>query len=249
MTKLKALIVDDEHHCRENLKMVIDDFCPEVEVLGLANSAQEARELLIKHSPDVIFLDVMMPNEDGFAFLKSLEKREFAVVFTTAHNEFALKAIKASAVDYLEKPINIEELQLAISKLKPSQKTENSGIQAFLKQLSQQDSQKKIAVPTSDGLTLINTEEIIHLDADESYTTIYLSNGKRLVSSKTIKIYEEHLPKSDFYRIHKSHIINVTHHLLEFSRSQGNMAVMSNGKHIPVSRRKVAEFVEHISTF
>jgi len=249
MTKLKALIIDDEHHCRENLKMVIDDFCPELEVIGLANGANEGRDLLKLHSPDVIFLDVMMPNEDGFAFLKSLNKREFSVIFTTAHNEFALKAIKASAVDYLEKPINIEELQTAISKLQPNQKKDNPGIQEFLEKLSQHDSQKKIAVPTRDGLTLINTNEIIHLDADESYTTIYLSNGKRLVSSKTIKIYEEHLPKSDFYRIHKSHIINVTHHLLEFSRSEGNMAIMSNGKHIPVSRRKVAEFVEHISTF
>lgn len=249
MNELKTIIIDDEHHCRENLKMILEDFCPEIEVLALASGAEEARELLKTHSPDVIFLDVMMPNEDGFEFLKSLEKREFSVIFTTAHNEFALKAIKASAVDYLEKPINIEELQTAVSKLKPNQQIENLGIQEILEKMVRQKSQKKIAVPTSDGLTLINTDEIIHLDADESYTTLYLSNGSRLVSSKTIKIYEEHLPKSDFYRIHKSHIINVAHHLLEFSRSEGNMAVMSNGKHIPVSRRKVADFVEHISTF
>lgn len=249
MTKLKALIVDDELHCRENLKMLVDEFCPEVEVLALAQNAAEARSLLTEHKPDVVFLDVMMPNEDGFGFLKSLDKREFAVVFTTAHNEFALKAIKASAVDYLEKPINIEELQTAVSKLKPTEQTDNLGIQELLQKISTANAQKKIAVPTSDGLTLINTEEIIHLDADESYTTIYLENGKRLVSSKTIKVYEDNLPKSDFYRVHKSHIINVTHHLKEFSRAEGNMAVMSNGKHIPVSRRKVAEFVEHISTF
>jgi len=248
MTKLTAIIVDDELHCRENLKMLIEEFCPQIEILGLASSAVEAKLLLEEKTPDVLFLDVMMPNTDGFGLLKSIENRTFDVVFTTAHNEFALKAIKESAIDYLEKPINIEELQAAARKIVPKDETQNTKLDELLNKISPSES-KKLAVPTSDGLTMLNTKEIIHLDASESYTTIYLETGKRLVSSKTIKVYEEHLPKNDFYRVHKSHIINVTYHLKEFSRTQGNMAIMSNGKHIPVSRRKVAEFVEHISTF
>ncbi len=252
MTELKALIVDDEMHCRENLKMLVDDFCEGVSVCALARSAEEARGLVIEHKPDVVFLDVMMPNEDGFAFLKSIVDRKFSVIFTTAHNEFALKAIKESAVDYLEKPINIDELISAVNKLQKSDskpQIDVSALDAIIKKASSSQKPQKLAVPTSHGLVMVNTEEIIHLEASESYTTLFLSTGKRLVSSKTIKIYEDHLSSTDFYRVHKSHIINVTHHLQEFNRTEGNMAIMSNGTHVPVSRRKVTEFVDFISTF
>lgn len=252
MTELKALIVDDEMHCRENLKMLVDDFCEGVSVAALAHSAAEARTLVEEHKPDVVFLDVMMPNEDGFAFLKSIVDRSFSVIFTTAHDEFALKAIKESAVDYLEKPINIDDLMAAVAKLqtkKPAPAVDLNQLDALIKQASVSTKPQKLAVPTSHGLVMVNTEEIIHLEASESYTTLFLSTGKRLVSSKTIKVYEDHLSPSDFYRVHKSHIINVSHHLKEFNRTEGNMAIMSNGTHVPVSRRKVTEFVDFISTF
>ncbi len=252
MGELKAIIVDDEMHCRENLKMLVEDFCPNISVLALAESASEAREKIIEFEPDVVFLDVMMPNEDGFSLLKSLKNRAFSIIFTTAHNEFALKAIKESAVDYLEKPINIDELQAAVQKLqKPndSSSISFSKIDQLLKSAGSSGKPQKLAVPTSTGLVMVNTEEIVHLEASESYTTLFLSTGKRLVSSKTIKVYEDHLPIADFYRVHKSHIINVTHHLKEFSRTEGNMAIMSDGTHVPVSRRKVTEFVDFISTF
>lgn len=253
MRDLNAVIVDDELHCRENLKMLVEDFCPGVNVLAVAENAIDAREKISTHNPDVVFLDVMMPNEDGFSLLKSFKDRDFSVIFTTAHNEFALKAIKESAVDYLEKPINIDELQLAVSKLKKIPKEPDidlSKIDELLRSAaSANQKSQKIAVPTSSGLVMVTTKEIVHLEASESYTTLFLSTGNRLVSSKTIKVYEDHLPASDFYRVHKSHIINVTHHLKEFNRTEGNMAIMSNGTHVPVSRRKVTEFVDYISTF
>lgn len=251
MRKLKAVIVDDEMHCRENLKMLIDDFCPEIEVLDVAHSAADARDKVALLKPDVVFLDVMMPNEDGFAFLKSISNRDFSVVFTTAHNEFALKAIKESAVDYLEKPIHIDDLQAAAKKLAQNNEPESINL-AQLSQMLQQgveNKNPKLAVPTSTGLVMIDTHELVHLEASESYTTLYLSTGKRLVSSKTIKVYEDHLSTTDFFRVHKSHIINVQDHLKEFNRMEGNMAIMSNGQHVPVSRRKVTEFVDFISTF
>ena len=252
MAELKTIIVDDEMHCRENLKMLVEDFCDGVTVAGLAKSAEEARSLVEEHKPDVVFLDVMMPNEDGFAFLKSMVNRDFAVIFTTAHDEFALKAIKESAVDYLEKPINIDELMTALAKLQKSKTislVDLTQLDVLIKKAAGSSKPQKLAVPTSNGLVMVNTEEIIHLEASESYTTLFLSSGKRLVSSKTIKVYEDHLSTSDFYRVHKSHIINVSQHLREFSRTEGNMAIMSNGTHVPVSRRKVTEFVDFISTF
>ncbi len=252
MSKLRAVIVDDEMHCRENLKMLVEDFCENIEVLATAENATDAKEKIKSLEPDVVFLDVMMPNGDGFSVLKSFENRDFSVIFTTAHNEFALKAIKESAVDYLEKPINIDDLQTAVNKLQKTEGKEDislSKINALIQSASSNNNPQKLAVPTSNGLVMVNTEEIIHLEASESYTTLFLSTGKRLVSSKTIKVYEDHLSEKDFYRVHKSHIINVTHHLKEFNRTEGNMAVMSDGTHVPVSRRKVTEFVDYISTF
>ncbi len=254
MSQLTALIVDDELHCRENLKMLIEEFCPELTILGLAENAAQAVEKINELNPDVVFLDVMMPNGDGFSVLSQFKERNFSVVFTTAHNEFALKAIKESAVDYLEKPINIDELQSAVGKLSKGSSTSQinlTELSAMLQSASEKASSanRKLAVPTSHGIQLINHEEIIHLEASESYTTLYLSSGKRVVSSKTIKVYEDHLPEADFYRVHKSHIINVANHLREFNRTEGNMAVMSDGTHVPVSRRKVTEFVDFISTF
>jgi len=252
---IRAIIIDDEMHCRENLKMLIEDFNEGIEVLGLASGAEEGRKMVEAYHPDVVFLDVMMPNEDGFSFLNSLPERNFSVVFTTAHNEYALKAIKQSAVDYLEKPINIDDLNSAISKLKTTRKeigaAESVDLATVKKLISESQlvPSKKLTIPTSKGLVLVNTTEIIRLEASESYTTLYLNTGKRLVSSKTIKVYEDQLSAHKFFRIHKSHIINVADHLKEFSRSEGNMAILSDGSHVPVSRRKVSEFVEFLSTF
>src|SRR5690606_27358473 len=117
MTKLKSIIVDDEFNCRSNLQMLIEEYMPEIEVLDIAESADKARELIKKHTPDVVFLDIKMPGEDGFSLLKSLGDYDFSVVFTTAHNQFALKAFKANAIDYLEKPIDVDDLKKAVAKL------------------------------------------------------------------------------------------------------------------------------------
>jgi two-component system LytT family response regulator len=253
--KYKALVVDDESNCRENLKMLLDEFCPEVEVIGLADSGQEAREIIENETPDMVFLDIMMPGEDGFKLLRSLENRDFALVFTTAHNEYALRAIKESAVDYLEKPININELKEAVSRAisrigkRQTEGTSGGNIELMLQELSNHHSVEKTAIPTRDGLAIVKNNEIIHLEADESYTTIFLTEGRKYLSSKTIKVYEDHLNPNMFFRTHKSHIINMAHHLKEFSRADGNVAIMSNNAAVPISRRKLTPFLEKISTF
>jgi two-component system LytT family response regulator len=253
--KLKALIVDDELHARDNLYMLLQNYCPEVLVLGKMDSAEKARQFLKKNEVDVVFLDIKMPGEDGFEFLKSLSTREFAVVFTTAYNEFALDAFKANAVDYLEKPIDIEDLINAVGKIKKLKDTDkplgiNEDMIELIKSvINKQLDYEKTSIPTKDGLVIVSNKEIIYLEASESYTTIYLEGGKKYLSSKNIKVFEENLNKNIFYRTHKSYIINFAHHIKEFNRSLGNVAVMSNGVNVPVSRRKITDFLSRVNTF
>lgn len=251
---LKAIIIDDEFNARENLKILLQDHCPELEILGSAESAQQARILIASTAPDLIFLDIAMPNEDGFSLLNSFEKRTFSVVFTTAYNEYALKAFKADAVDYLEKPIAIDELKKAVLKVQKyhsedaiNNTTVNFG--QLSQKINENKSAEKISIPTKDGYIIINNKDIVNLEASDNYTMIHLSDGSRHLSSKNIKIYEENLDASVFFRSHKSHIINVEYHLKEFSRSEGNVAIMTNGKYIPISRRKMSFFMNRINCF
>lgn len=249
---LKALIVDDEFNARNNLKILIEEFCPEVEIIGLAESAAEARKIIDKEKPDVVFLDIAMPTEDGFSLLKSYKDRTFSVVFTTAYNEYALKAFKENAIDYLEKPISIDDLQQAVQKVIKMHGSTEQMTPAELSEMvdeAMEDKNDRISVPTRDGYIIIRNTDIIHLEASDNYTMIYLTDGSRHLSSKNIKVYEENLNQEVFFRTHKSHIINVEHHLKEFSRSEGNMAVLTNDINVPIARRKMSNFLSRINTF
>lgn len=252
--KLRALIVDDEFNASSNLEMLVKEFCPEVSVVGTANSAGTARDILNEEEIDVLFLDIKMPGEDGFALLRSLPDRDFSVVFTTAHNEFALKAFKEDAIDYLEKPISVEELQRAVKKLLrlhqagSNNASENQDLKELISSLAGPGLQHKTAIPTRDGYEIVDNKDIVRLEACDSYTNIYLSNGRRYMSSKNIKVYEDSLSKQIFFRIHKSHIINTRDHLKAFSRADGNFAILSDSSSVPVSRRKLPEFLGRISS-
>ncbi len=247
--KLRALIIDDESHAQENLQILVEEFCPEVEILALASSANEAQKLVEEHQPDLVFLDIMMPGKNGFAFLEDFDDRNFAVIFTTAHGEHAMKALKVQAIDYLEKPINIDDLQAAVKKavnfiaLKKGSKSSDNRIERLLSSIASE----KTAIPTSDGLAIVKSEDIIHLEAFDNYTTVFLVNNKRLVSSKNIKLFEDKLSELIFFRTHRSHIINFAHHLSEFKRTDGNIAVMSDATEIPISRRKLSVFLDRIA--
>lgn len=244
---LKTIIVDDENNARENLKILVDEFCPQLKVIGLAASVAEARTLIDQEDPEVVFLDIAMPNEDGFELLKHYENRDFSVIFTTAYNEYALKAFKADAIDYLEKPISIDDLQNAVEKLLRIHTIEDTV--ALDAKREADKSNDRISVPTRDGFIILKNDEITHLEASDNYTMIYLANGSRHLSSKNIKVYEDNLNANVFYRTHKSYIVNVEHHLKEFSRKEGNMAVLQNGKMVPVARRKMTSFLDRINTF
>lgn len=252
-SNIKAIIIDDEEFARENLRMMLEDYCPDVSIEGVAASASQARLLIEEVNPELVFLDIMMPGEDGFMFLQSIPERNFQVIFTTAFRDYALKAIKENAIDYLEKPIDIEELQKAVAKavdIKNQKKKTNlsdSRLSKVLENIVLTNSVEKTIIPTRDGLAIVKNTDIIHLEAFENYTTLYLTGGKKYVSSKSIKAFEDKLDPNMFFRVHKSHIINITHHLKELIRSEGNIAVLSDGTQVPVARRKLQEFLDKLA--
>jgi len=248
---LRVLIVDDEADARENLQLMLEKHCPEVEVMGQAGSAAEARKLIDELQPNALFLDIKMPGEDGFQLLASIAELDLPVVFTTAYDEYALKAFKQNALDYLEKPIDPEELQRAAGKLM-REITRLGGSQpsaiAALMQDPASPLHSRMAIPGRDGLVLLKFDEILYLEASDSYTTVFTIDGKRSVSSKHIRVFEEYLDPKRFYRVHKSFVINLAH-LKGFSRTEGNMAILDNGTMIPVSRRRLPDFLGLINTF
>jgi two-component system, LytTR family, response regulator len=250
---LRAMIVDDEGNARENLRLMLEEHCPEVTVVAQAANAAEARKLIAADRPDALFLDIKMPGEDGFSLLRSIADLEIPVVFTTAYDEYALQAFKQNALDYLEKPLDQLELQRAVKKLMRTATDPEAGqqhvsaLQALMNDPASPLS-TRVAVPGRDGLVLLKHEDILYLEASDSYTTVFTRDGKRTISSKHIRVFETNLDPKKFFRVHKSYIINLEH-LKGFSRSEGNMAVLDTGALIPVSRRRLPDFLAMINTF
>ncbi len=250
---IRALIVDDEADARENLRLMLEEHCPEVLVMGQAASAEDARDRIAADRPDALFLDIKMPGEDGFSLLRSIADQEIPVVFVTAYDEYALQAFKENALDYLEKPLDPLELERAVKKLSRSvtdptvAKVHANALQALMNDPASPLS-TRVAVPGRDGLVLLKHEDILYLEASDSYTTVFTRDGKRTISSKHIRVFENNLDPKKFFRVHKSYIINLEH-LKGFSRSEGNMAMLENGALIPVSRRRLPEFLAMINTF
>ncbi len=251
---LKILIVDDEEFARENLKLLLQEFCEGIGNIETADGANQARAILQEFKPDLVFLDIMMPGEDGFSLLKSLEEKPFQLVFTTAFRDHAIRAFKENAIDYLEKPIDIEELKKSVEKAqsfqskKPQNEVSTDRMARILQNIALSNNVEKTLVHTRDGFAVLKNVDIVHLEADENYTTIFMSNGKKYVSSGSIKSFEDKLDPHMFFRTHKSHIINIVHHLKEFNRSEGNIVILSNEAQVPVARRKLQEFLDRLTT-
>jgi len=243
--KLNTVIIDDESNARENLQLLINEYCPSLNVVGMASNVNQGKVLINQFHPDLVFLDIAMPGGDGFSLLNSYDNRDFTVVFTTAHSEHALKAFKADAIDYLQKPIDIDDLQKASHKA--LQFSAVSSTLDEIEQVTTEDEIEKISIPTRTGYLFIENKNILYFKANENYTEIYLDNGTKVLSSKTIKRYEEKVNPHIFYRVHKSYIINKHNHLKELSRQMGNFAVMSNGDNIPIARRRLTDFLNEIN--
>lgn len=228
----KALIIDDEEHCRNALQNLILRYCPQLQVTGNVGSVFEARQNMIEHRPDLIFLDVEMPEENGFDLLEQLGAGAIPVIFTTAYERYALPALKKQAIDYLLKPVESKELIAAINKLK-------------IPQLTSPREPGKIALPTLKGLIFSSSQDIIHCQADGSYTRVFQTKGSLLVS-RNIGQIEDLLAPHGFFRVHKSHLVNLRH-VKEYIRGKGGLLVMSDGVHVEVSKRKREDFLLAVS--
>jgi two-component system, LytTR family, response regulator len=259
MKNYSAIIIDDERNVREALALMIKQNCPDIFISGSAVSAEQGRELLKNFEVDIIFLDISMPKENGFDFLNAIDKENYCIIFTTAYEEYALKAIKANAIDYLLKPINPIELKESVQKAvsylelrlhRPEVKQAYSESLGNLSAQIQSGSSrlKKITVSEQFGFKVIDVADIKYLEADSQYTILYLKGPEQIVSSKSIGEFEKILTNSEFLRIHKSIIINMNY-LKEFSSYQGNYAVLQDKTKLLISRRRLNEFKEKVKGF
>lgn len=240
MDKLKSIIIDDEQHCIDTLKWQIEKYSNKVEVLQVFDSAIEATKYLKNKKVDLIFLDIEMPEMNGFEFLKQYKTMDFDVVFTTAYDDFAVKAFKASAIDYLLKPIDENELIAAIEKAveKQNKSIHPNQMEILYDGINQKKLHKaRIAVPTNEGLHFIKIKDILYCISDSNYTNIHLVNNKRILVSRTLKEIEAILTDDDFLRVHHSNLINLK--MIErYIRGDGGSVIMDDGKELSVSRSK-----------
>lgn len=251
---LNTIIVDDEEFARSSLYFLLQENCENVNVVGIAKSVNEARVLLSQHHIDLIFLDIAMPGENGFELIPQAQNANATVIFTTAYDQYALKAIKANALDYLLKPIDIDELKDAVNKadkyikLNKNENNRNESLKNLASDLSDRSTIKKITLPSGQGYRLVDIDDIIHIEADSNYSVFHLQNLEKIAVSKILKDYEEILPESRFVRIHKSSIVNLKY-VKEYNSKNGLQVILENGEAINVSRRRASDFFERIKTY
>jgi two-component system, LytTR family, response regulator len=244
--KIKVIIVDDEYPAREMLDKLIKNFCKDLDVIGKASSVKEAKEIIEEKNPDLVFLDINMPVETGFDLLAELPERDFLVVITSAYSEFGVQAIKAEVLDYLLKPINIDELKKVAEKAK-----EELIYQRNLDDTKNSTNGKtlnKLLLNHSLGFSMVDIDTIIRLRGDNNYTKIYLNTNKSLTVSRTLKEFEVTLGGKEFIRVHKSDIINLKY-LKEYTFEDGGVIIMMDGSRLNISRRRHKEFMQKVKHF
>lgn len=246
---IRAIIIDDEHYCVEVLSTLLKKYCPEVTVSATCSSGEEGLKAIHEYQPDLVFLDVEMPRMNGFQLLESLPEINFDLVFTTSYDQYAIKAIRFSALDYLLKPIDREELQKAVNKAGKRQSGSiNQQLQLLLQKINQPATRvNKVAMPTMEGLQMINVADIISCASDSNYTILHLKDKQKLVVSRTLKEIEEILEEHSFVRVHHSYMVNLNE-VTKYIRGEGGYLVMSDGSHIDVSRSRKDSVVKRLQS-
>ncbi len=245
---IRTLLIDDEPDARETLRLLIDTYCPDIEIVGEAASARDGRQLIEDRQPDLVFLDVQMPQQSGFDLLSSLPEVNFSVIFVTAYDQYAIKAIRFGALDYLLKPVDLDDLLEAIRRCHQTEfAVYPKSAYNYLAQNYKggQSSFKKLAVPIQGETSFIPLDQIIYCEADGSYTHLYQVEGPKLMLSKSLKEMELLVGDHGFFRVHHSYLINLDH-IQKYIRGEGGQVVLTANYTIDVSRRKKEEFLRRI---
>ena len=236
---IRSVIIDDEPNCCKTLSVLLERFCPEVEVTAICSNGLEGLKKIQEHTPSLVFLDVEMPMMNGFEMLEKLSPVNFHLIFTTSYDQYALRAFRFSAIDYLLKPIDRDELQKSVQKVvRQMQIPVPEQLEILMKKINQPTKPiNKIAVPTLEGLQMILVENIIRCESDDNYTILFLKDKKKLVVSCTLKDIEAMLDEHPFVRVHRSHLANLNE-IEKYLKGEGGYLIMSDGSTIDVSRSK-----------
>lgn len=241
---IKALIIDDEEDAREVLKMSLKKYCPEVTILALCESPEIGLEKIDELQPDLVFLDVQMPQLSGFDLLERLTEINFDVIFVTAYDRYAIKAIKFSALDFLLKPIDVDELVTAVQKVK--EKNTKFKFKSLLNNIKYgSEKLERLAIPSDNEIIIQKVSDIIYCKADSNYTMLHLVDNKKIIVSKTLKEFENILPETDFCRIHHATLVNIAH-VTKYIKGEGGYVLVTGGSHLDVSRRKKDSFLDKL---
>ncbi|MCK0192362.1 LytTR family DNA-binding domain-containing protein [Arenibacter sp. F20364] len=248
--RISAILVDDEQRHHDILEKMLVTFCPNVNLTGHAFSINEAISLIEKERPDLVFLDIEMPDGNGFSLFEHFEEPPFEVIFTTAHDLYAINAIKYAALDYLLKPINIQELKQAVAraaKILAKQAPSRGGEYQVLRENMQIQDRKftKIALRSSEGIDFVEANQLLRVEANHVYSNFYLDNGKMIMVSKPLGDFEPLLESCNFFRVHKSHMVNLDH-IKKYVKGKGGYLILKDGSHVDVSVRKKEELLKRL---
>lgn len=248
---IRCVLIDDENNSLEMMEWLIKTYCPKVSIEAMCNSSEKGIEAIKKFKPDVVFLDIEMPHMNGFDMLEQFDKLFFDVVFCTAYDQFAIKAFKYSALNYLLKPVDPSDLQETFRRLEEKKSSPSKEqIEMLLQNIrgNAKPPVQRIALTTNDGMIFVSTQDILYCEAESNYTSVVLKGGKRILVSKVLKDIDETLSGNDFYRIHNSFLININH-IKKYVRGDGGYVIMENDVTISISRSRRQEFMELFSKF
>lgn len=242
MQTFKTIIIDDEENSRSNTRTMLENYCPEIEIIAEAGSGIEGKKMIQELKPQVVFCDINMPGMTGLEMIDGLVHRDFCLIFLTAYSEHGINAVKAGAIDYLLKPLLLSELQGAVKKVVQHYEQKGGATPA-----TGSNDKNLVLINHSKGFTLIDYKDIVWLEASDNYTNLFLNTGKKIVASKTLKEFEAILPTNVFFRIHRSSLINIDF-IKEYSNAEGGTIIMADGTSIQVSKARSQEFSEFIKT-
>jgi len=251
---IKVVIIDDEQDAINSIELIINEYCSNAEVIGTASSAAEGKTVIMEQKPDLIFLDIEMPRGNGFDLLEMLPERNFEIIFITAYNNFAIKAFKYSAIDYILKPIDIDEFIEAVDRaekrinLYQQRPIKNEEKYNTLLENIHSHRPVKITIPTSEGQLYVEITNICRIEAEGSYSNIFLKEKKKILVSKNLKEFENMLSENDFFRSHNSHLINLEH-VKKYVLKDGGYIEMVDKTIVPISRRRKEAFIEKMQEF